>query len=48
MYVTDYAGPRYRVKLDDSVGTRMNWTRSFGQGSHSLIIFDNLISVEDP
>jgi hypothetical protein len=24
MYVTDYAGPRYRVKLDDSVGTRMN------------------------
>ncbi|PNE22846.1 hypothetical protein V511_05630 [Mesotoga sp. Brook.08.YT.4.2.5.1] len=24
MYVTDYVGPRYRVKLDGSVGTRMN------------------------
>ena len=24
MYITDYAGPRYRVKLDGSVGTRIN------------------------
>jgi hypothetical protein len=24
MYITDYAGPRYRVKLDGSIGTRIN------------------------